>query len=246
MNKLETFHFGGKKVCLDQGNNKFGSVSKSSMILSEILPKNFENKSVIDLGCGTGFMSMGALVSGADFVLAADIDNVRSILEKNLEANSIQPEKLQFAKSNLFASVASDRKFDIVIANLPQHALPATVNAQKLIGKYGGFDGTDIVCRGLTEGANFLNKNGQYFGAVSELTNFNRTFDLASCLYDIHIKKTIEKTLRENEMDPLVSNAELIHHLNSLKEKKLINYSLIEDGSIKYNVHLVEFILRNN
>ncbi|OQB05526.1 MAG: Ribosomal protein L11 methyltransferase [bacterium ADurb.Bin212] len=241
---ISEFKFKNISLNLSQDARSGGNVSHSSRLLSKILPKEFKGKSILDLGCGSGYMSIGPLVLGASSVLAIDVDDVSTQLQANLKLNNIPENKIKFFKSNLFDSVPPLKdKIDIIIANLPQHSLPATRKAKNLLGKYGGFDGTDIVCRGLTEGANFLKVGGQYYGAVSELTNYERTFALTKCLYNVKIKQTIQKVLRKEEMLPWLSDDELISHLELLKMGGLISYERL-NGDITYRVHLVQFTLR--
>lgn len=243
-NNYSEFKFKNTPIYLSQDRNSGGNVSHSSELLSKILPKRFDGKTVLDLGCGSGYMSIGPLMLGALSVQATDVEDVSAQLYANMKLNNIQQNKLRFSTSDLFDSVSIEEKFDIIIANLPQHSLPATINSKKLLGKYGGFDGTEIVCRGLTEGADYLKTGGQYYGAVSELTNYRRTFTLSECLYTVNIRKTIQKTLRKEEMHPWLSDEELISHLELLKKCSLISYDKTDNNIINYKVHLVQFTRR--
>lgn len=220
------------------------SVSQSSYLLSKIIPL-LKNLEVLDLGCGAGYFSIGAIYLGAKKVTAVDIVDMKRILSKNIKINHLPASKISFIKSDLFSNLSNGTKFDVIIANLPQHALPASPLAKKLKEKYGGYDGTDLVCRGLAEGAYFLRPKGRYFGAISELTNFQRTLTIAKSLYKIKVRKRVIKKLRENEMTPYVSDLELIKHLSKLKKERLIKYT--GDGfktPLKYIVYLCEFILK--
>lgn len=217
-------------------------VSQSSYLLSKIIP-SLKNLEVLDLGCGTGYFTIGGLYLGAKKVTAIDITNVKEILLKNIKINNFPTSKVTFIKSNLFYNLPRGINFDVIIANLPQHALPATPLAKKLKGKYGGYDGTDLVYKGLTEGVYYLRPKGRYFGAISGLTNFRRTLVIARSLYKIKIRGRVIKLLRKNEMEPYVSDIELIKHLSKLRKEGLIKYN--GDGfktSIKYNVYLCEFL----
>lgn len=237
------YSFGDYKIYLTGGRKKSTGVSRASFLLSKIIPPLY-NMDVLDLGCGIGYMSVGALSRGARKVIASDLNNVEGILRKNIKINDFDQKKLIFIKSDLFSNIPKNIKFDVIIANLPQHALPATSVAKKLKGKYGGYDGTDLVCRAFTEGVHYLKHGGRYYGSVSRLTNFKRTIILAETLYKVKIIKTVLKTLDKNEMTPYISEQEFYNHLKKLKEKKLIEY-VNNKGTIKYKVHLCEFILKD-
>lgn len=242
--KISSFKFKNFEILLINEKRSSTMVSQSSQLLVQIIPL-LSGCKVLDLGCGIGYFTVGALYLGAREVVAVDIEDVKEILKKNVKINQFDSRKVIFIKSDLFSKLPKNVKFDVIIANLPQHALPATPSAQKLKGKYGGYDGTDLVCRALTEGAYYLQPNGKYFGAISELTNFKRTLSIARLLYNVKIRSHIVKTLRSKEMLPHVKDEELFDHLNKLKQKTLINYT--GNGikkPIQYIVHLCEFILK--
>lgn len=240
---LRTYDFKGTEIGLYECDGDGINISRSSIILSEILPDSFKGRKVLDLGCGSGFMSIGALMLGASSVLATDIEDVSAVLTKSVKHNKIRGSKLSFKVSNMLESIDDKDKFDLIIANLPQHALPATKNAKNLTGKYGGYDGTDLVCKAITESLSLLKRNGSYFGAISELTNFKRTFDLASVSYEVKVIKTVQKELRPGEMCPILTDGEIMAHLDKLKKAGLINYvGDMKKNPIKYKVHLVQLI----
>jgi len=221
------------------GKRKSTGVSRSSYNLSKIIPE-LKNLEVLDLGSGIGYMSVGALLLGAKRVIAVDIDDVVPIIKKNLVINNLPKNKLKFCMGNLFENIGLHSKFDVIIANLPQHALPATSLARKLTGKYGGYDGTDIVCRSLAEAVYYLRANGRYYGSISELTNFKRTFLIAKSLYKVTNIFTIEKELKRGEMSPWISDQTLLTHLKKLKFLGMINFES-KKGLVTYKVHACEF-----
>jgi len=235
------YKFKNFKLHLVGGTEKSTGVSQSSYLLSKIIPSLY-NLEVLDLGCGIGYMTIGALYLGAQRVFAVDIEDTEKILRKNIKINNFKQQQVVFIKSDLFTNLPEGIKFDVIIANLPQHALPATSSAKKLQGKYGGYDGTDLICKALTEGAYFLHPMGKFFGAVSKLTNFHRTLRVARTLYEIKICNKVKKILRRNEMEPYVNYGNLLKHLKNLKREGLIKYSV--DGVkklIKYIVYFCEF-----
>lgn len=240
---ISEYNFDDYKIYLAGGTEKSTGVSRASFLLSKIIPP-LHNLDVFDLGCGVGYISVGALSKGAKKVIASDSKNVERILRKNIKVNNFDQKNLTFFKSDLFSNIPENIKVDVIIANLPQHALPATPVAKRLKGKYGGYDGTDLVCRSLTEGIHYLKHQGRYYGSISRLTNFKRTIVLAKTLYKLKIIKTVLKTLDKNEMNPYVSEQQLYEHLKKLKQKGLIEY-VNNRGIVKYKVHLCEFVLKN-
>ena len=76
---------------------------------------NFEDKTVIDYGCGSGILAIAALLLGAKTVTGVDLDP--QALEStiaNAERNKIAPEQLQV----FLPEQAPTQKVDIVVANI--------------------------------------------------------------------------------------------------------------------------------
>jgi len=233
--------FKNKIVKLVGASSKNVGISSSSLNVSSILT-DLKGMTVLDIGCGIGYMSIGTLLSGAKKVVATDVCDIEKQLRKNLKLNNIKQNKLLFYKSYLFDSIPNKLKFDVIIANLPQHALAANAKAKELKGKYGGYDGTDLVSRSLAEAFFYLNPNGRYFGSISKLTNYKRTLAIAKSLYQIRLKKAIEKNIDPKEMLPYVTEKEFLNHLERLRKSGLISFS--GNGKnipIKYQVNYYQF-----
>ena len=100
---------------------------------------DIENKTVIDLGCGTGIFSIGAFLTGAKKVIGIDVDK-----------NSIQTAKEYAEKNNLNIVYeiqnVSDAKYfcDTVIMNPPFGAQKSNLKAdRKFIEK--GFEIAQVI-----------------------------------------------------------------------------------------------------
>ena len=80
---------------------------------------------VLDLGCGSGILSITSLQLGADFCFACDIDEVNAVsaTKKNAELNEINNKKLRLASGDAISDISlknsiSEFKYDIVVANI--------------------------------------------------------------------------------------------------------------------------------
>ena len=70
-----------------------------------VLPDKCKNKTVIDLGCGSGYHGVQALLHGADFVYFIDIDSqTTAIIEKGLSSMC----ELGIIKDNSYCVINSD------------------------------------------------------------------------------------------------------------------------------------------
>ena len=78
--------------------------------------EDITNKSVVDLGCGNGILSIGAAMLGAKQVTGVDIDgDALAVAIHNLIGRGL---KISFVKSDIERFIA-DKKFDTCIMNPP-------------------------------------------------------------------------------------------------------------------------------
>ena len=97
-----------------------GHHETTHMMIQFILDSNFQNKIVLDMGCGTGVLAILAEMKGASHIEAIDIDEwcyLNSI--ENVERNSCH--NIKVSKGD--ASILNSKKFDIIIANINRNIL---------------------------------------------------------------------------------------------------------------------------
>ena len=88
---------------------------------------------ILDLGCGSGILSIGAMLLGADSAVAVDIEeNSAATAMENALKNNISPEKYRTYCGNIIddEALASeiDGKYDIITANIVADVLIAMRN----------------------------------------------------------------------------------------------------------------------
>lgn len=108
---------------------------------------------VLDLGCGSGILSVAALRLGAASALAVDIDDkCRDAAEENAGLNGIGPEQLSVLIGNLLTdgtvAEAIGGGYDLVLANIVADVIIALApRVRGLLGPGGTF-----LCSGVIEG----------------------------------------------------------------------------------------------
>ncbi len=108
---------------------------------------------VLDLGCGSGILSVAALRLGAGSALAVDIDEkCRDAAEENAGLNQIGPDRLSVLVGNILTdeSVAGriGGGYDLVLANIVADVIIALApRARGLLNPGGTF-----LCSGIIEG----------------------------------------------------------------------------------------------
>lgn len=97
-----------------------GNHETTSLMIAEILKENLIGKTVLDMGCGTGILSILASMRGAENVTGIDIDSwaVKSATENAATNNIPNLEVIQGGAESI-----PDRKFDIIYANIQRNIL---------------------------------------------------------------------------------------------------------------------------
>lgn len=124
-----------------------GNHETTSLMISEILKQELKGKTVLDMGCGTGILSILASMRGADKITGIDIDSwaTNSTIE-NAIYNSIS--NLNVIQGG--ADTIPDAKFDFIYANIQRNILlndmPQYCNALKCGGELivSGFYSDDL------------------------------------------------------------------------------------------------------
>ncbi len=107
----------------------------TGLIISAILDQNLKGKTVLDMGCGTGILSIFASMRGASSVTAVDIDSwaISSTLGNAVYNNISNLEVLQGGSECL-----PDKKFDFIYANIHRNILLSDMPEYKKVLNKGG------------------------------------------------------------------------------------------------------------
>lgn len=112
-----------------------GHHQTTSMMLELMLENNFENKKVLDMGCGTGILAIMASKLGANEITAIDYDPIcyASTIE-NTQLNHVLNVKTICGSKE----VIPVEKFDIILANINRNILLDQLLSYKEVIKPGG------------------------------------------------------------------------------------------------------------
>lgn len=122
----------------------------------ELLEKSVTGgEQVLDMGCGSGILSIGAILLGAEKAVAVDIDENSAVTAmENAEKNNIPKEKYITYFGNILTDKkladTIDMKYDIITANIVADVLIAMKNH---FARYIKENGTLIVSGIITERA---------------------------------------------------------------------------------------------
>ncbi len=143
----------GKTVFTINPGMSFGTgTHQSTQLCLENLEKYIKNgDAVLDLGCGSGILSIIAMLLGADHALAIDIDpNAAKIAAENAAKNNIDISKYKTAAGNILTdskikNLLSEEKYDIILANIVADVIIALAPMAKSVLKDGGH----FICSGI-------------------------------------------------------------------------------------------------
>jgi ribosomal protein L11 methyltransferase len=97
-----------------------GHHETTSLMISWLLSTDIENKSLLDMGCGTAVLAILAAMKGADPIMAIDIDPwcVENSIE-NIQKNKVNQIQVKLGD----ASVLGNEKYDVILANINRNIL---------------------------------------------------------------------------------------------------------------------------
>ena len=121
--------FSGKTVIELDPSSSFGTGSHTTTRLClEMVEKYIKELgapvNVLDMGCGSGILGIGASLLGAEFITAVDIDeNSARIAGENFAMNSISKDKYKVMAGNIlndvdFYNVVTAQKYNLIAANI--------------------------------------------------------------------------------------------------------------------------------
>ena len=93
-----------------------GNHSTTRMVLRMLLKSELHGKKVLDVGCGTGVLGIGAKLGGCDSITSLDID-IQSVenTRYNFSLNGVTAEIIAEGSIDI---LKSDQCFDIILANI--------------------------------------------------------------------------------------------------------------------------------
>ena len=130
-----------------------GSHPTTRMCLAELEHYVNQSTTVLDLGCGSGILGIGALVLGAQRCLACDIDpKAPDVVLSNAALNGIGSERLSVCAGDILRDASLRRGFGggytLVLANIVADViLPLSGMVRQFMAPEGVF-----ICSGIIEG----------------------------------------------------------------------------------------------
>ena len=159
--------------------------SDDSYLLSKELKKFCKDKSILDIGSGSGIQAETAITAKCKSVLATDIaPEAIKLLKSKFKHNK----NIHIIISNLFSKIPRKMKFDIIVFNPPYLPLDKSEPKESQKATTGGKKGDEIILKFLKQAPNYLSNSGFILLLTSSLTPMKR---INSLLYSLSLKKTL-------------------------------------------------------
>ncbi|KAH9484910.1 type I protein arginine N-methyltransferase Rmt1 [Psilocybe cubensis] len=176
----------------------------------------FKGKTVLDVGCGTGILSMFAAKAGAKHVVGIDMSNIIDQAQKIIEANGFK-DTITLVKGKLEETELPIKEFDIIISEwmgyflLYESMLDTVLDARDKYLKKGGliFPDTATLYLAAIEDQEYKEEKINFWDNVYG-------FDY-SCIKDIALREPLVDTV---ELKAVVTNPCLVKHIDLLTAKK--------------------------
>ena len=165
----------GKKVFEINPGLSFGTGTHhtTKMCLEDIIDLIKGGESVLDLGTGSGILSIVSLIFGAKEAVAVDIDeNSEKTVLENLKRNNIDRDKCNIYIGNILENSEirdklCEKKYDVVLANIVADVITALLPfVKKVLKKDGIFIASGIISDRIAEVKSKILEEG--FSIISE------------------------------------------------------------------------------
>ena len=143
-----------------------GSHATTRMCLQALEEYAAPGKRVLDLGCGSGILGIGALVLGCDSCLGCDIDpKAPDVAAANAALNGFGSDRIRIVAGDVIADASLRRSFgtdyDIVLANIVSDVIiPLSVHVPAFLRREGVFITSGIIEGRQTEVETAIERSG--------------------------------------------------------------------------------------
>lgn len=142
-----------------------GTHNSTKLCICELENYVDESKHVLDIGCGSGILSIISLLLGAKDATALDIDpNAVHVAYENAERNNVDTKKYKvyagdiLSDRDLFEKI-NTQKYDVVVANIVADVIIALLPiVKKLIAENGTFICSGIINERLSDVTDAMKK----------------------------------------------------------------------------------------
>jgi 16S rRNA G1207 methylase RsmC len=219
---------------LISNNNVFKPTATTKFLLDALTKKKIKNKKILDLGCGSGIISI-VLSKYTKKLFASDL---LKIIIKNAISNFKYNNCNVETRYGNGLGIWNDKKFDIIIcdiAGVSQNIASISPWYKNNVPCKTGKDGTDLIIETIKKSKKYLKKNGSLIIAVISLSNEKKIFKCIKKEFDTYEILSSNSWFLPNSME---KNIKFLQ-----KQKKMGNINFQEKfGKLVANTKIIEAI----
>ncbi|HOD36771.1 MAG TPA: 50S ribosomal protein L11 methyltransferase [Syntrophales bacterium] len=205
----------------------------SSLLLAELLDVR-QGETVLEMGCGSGLLSIAAAKLGAGSVVATDVDPLAlSAALRNARRNGVG-DRVEVRPGSWYEALERGRRFDVIIATPPQTPGPTPFGP-----RYGGADGTKHLLH-ILEGAPAFLEPGRGRLWMLAITLANPPFlwrALRRKFRDVSLVRETDRVFEAGEYDTVEKG--LFDYLLKLRSEKRSEFSDRGDGRFVFRNQVI-------
>lgn len=128
-----------------------GHHATTKLVLTEMLSVDFKDKCVLDVGCGTGILSIFAKMRGASFVSGIDIDEwAVENSKENIVLNQcadiiIEKGEIDYATKKSYNVILANINYNVIMMDLPKYGQLLQAGGELLISGFYHSQKDDII-----------------------------------------------------------------------------------------------------
>lgn len=177
----------GRTIRLELAKDVFTPSVASTTLLFAVDDKDIKGKRVFDVGIGTGYLGLGLLLRGANYVVGTDINSKAVELAKRNSIINELKSSCEFRQGNMYhpyEPFSSDSSIDIVISNPP--LMPKELG-RKEYGPHNAIDGCEFgdecILNVIKEGKKILQPEVVLYFPIFSFSNPDYIKKCASMIY---------------------------------------------------------------
>lgn len=220
------FSFSNVTLDLEANDHVFKPTTVTKLVGDKI--EQIENKRILDLGCGIGPLAIYFAKNQAAHVVGLDIVPEEIDLAVINSKNNGVSDKCEFKHSNLFSSLDTEEKFDIIVSDVSGLAdkIAAITPWYPKNVPNGGPTGTEIIVEAVRQSKNYLKPGGVFYCAVLSLSDVNLIDSAFKEMYNKNYSVFFEKDILF--CDELYKNCDMLkdYGIKEIRNRKFWTFYL--------------------